>query len=61
MASFHTFSYAPNNPLIEHYTAGVTDSVVRKALNKIKFIYTPSYKLNLFLSYVILCLQIYQT
>jgi hypothetical protein len=50
MASFHTLSYTPNNLLIEHYTAGVTDSVVRKFLNEIKFICTPFYRMNLFLS-----------
>ena len=50
MASSHALSYTHNNLLIEHYTAGVTNSVVRKVLNKIEYIYTPFYKLNLFLS-----------
>jgi len=61
MASSHTLSYTPNNLLIEHYTAAVTNSVVRKVLNKIEYIYTPFYKLDLFCLQVILCLQIHQT
>ena len=49
MASFRTLSYTPNNLLTEHYTGGVPDSVLRKVLKKIKLIYTPFYKLNLFM------------
>jgi hypothetical protein len=39
MATFYTLSYTPNSLLSEHFTVGFTDSVVRKVLDEIKFIY----------------------